>query len=67
MMVLFVDKLFSMQRANLGDPLFVAGLDEYQAEMLNETTAARIRGEISDAHTQNVSVYQPTGLVGISE
>ena len=64
---MFADELFFMQRANLGDPFFVAGLDEYQAEMLNETTAARIRGKISDVHTQNVSAYQPTGLVGISE
>jgi len=35
--------------------------------MLNETTAARIRSEISDFHTQNVSEYTPSGLVGISE
>ena len=30
------------ERSNLGDPLFVPGLDEYQAEMLNETTAQRV-------------------------
>ena len=50
------------QRSNLGDPSFVEGLDEYQQEMLNETTAARIRSEISDFHTLNVSAYDPTGL-----
>lgn len=50
------------ERANLGDPLFVPGLDEYQSEMLNETTAARIRSEISDIHTLNVSAYDPKGL-----
>ena len=55
------------ERANLGDPLFVEGLDEYQAEMLNETTAIRVRSEISDFHTLNVSEYSPTGLVGIDE
>lgn len=55
------------ERANLGDPLFVPGLDEYQAEMLNATTAVRIRSEISDFHTQNVSAYQPTGLIGIAD
>ena len=31
-----------MQRSNLGDPSFVKGLDEYQSEMLNETTAERV-------------------------
>ncbi|KAL8946105.1 MAG: hypothetical protein Q9222_007453 [Ikaeria aurantiellina] len=50
------------ERANLGDPLFVPGLDEYQSEMLNETTAARIRSQISDFRTQNVSAYDPKGL-----
>ncbi|KAI4248621.1 MAG: hypothetical protein LQ352_005885 [Teloschistes flavicans] len=50
------------ERANLGDPLFVPGLDEYQSEMLNETTAARVRSEISDFHTLNVSAYDPAGL-----
>lgn len=55
------------ERSNLGDPLFVPGLDEYQAEMLNETTAERVRSEISDFHTQSVSAYSPTGLVGIDE
>ena len=55
------------ERSNLGDPLFVPGLDEYQAEMLNETTAARIRGKISDAATLSVPEYAPTGLIGIDE
>lgn len=50
------------QRAYLGDPLFVPGLDEYQQEMLNETTAERVRSKISDFHTLNVSAYDPTGL-----
>lgn len=55
------------ERSNLGDPLFVEGLDEYQAEMLNDTTAVRIRSEISDFRTQDVSAYTPTGLIGIDE
>ena len=55
------------ERSNLGDPLFVEGLDEYQAEMLNETTAERVRSKIEDFATQNVSAYSPTGLVGIDE
>ncbi|KAL8932446.1 MAG: hypothetical protein Q9216_006831 [Gyalolechia sp. 2 TL-2023] len=50
------------ERANLGDPLFVEGLDEYQEEMLNATTAARRRSEISDLRTLNVSDYNPSGL-----
>ncbi|KAI4150156.1 MAG: hypothetical protein L6R39_002330 [Caloplaca ligustica] len=50
------------ERANLGDPLFVPGLDEYQKEMLNDTTAARVRSKISDIQTLNVSAYDPTGL-----
>ncbi|KAL9608063.1 MAG: hypothetical protein Q9167_007076 [Letrouitia subvulpina] len=50
------------QRSNLGDPSFVPGLDEYQKEMINETTAARTRSQISDVRTLNVSEYDPTGL-----
>ncbi|KAL9034959.1 MAG: hypothetical protein Q9214_006807, partial [Letrouitia sp. 1 TL-2023] len=50
------------QRSNLGDPSFVPGLDEYQREMINETTAARTRSQISDVRTLNVSEYDPTGL-----
>lgn len=50
------------ERAYLGDPLYVAGLDEYQQEMLNETTAESVRSKISDFHTLNVSAYDPTGL-----
>ncbi|KAK3168404.1 hypothetical protein OEA41_004851 [Lepraria neglecta] len=50
------------ERANLGDPSFVEGLDVYQDEMLNETTAENIRSRISDFHTLNVSAYNPQGL-----
>lgn len=38
------------------------GLDVYQDEMLNETTAESVRSRISDFHTLNVSAYDPTGL-----
>ena len=55
------------ERSNLGDPSFVQGLGEYQAEMLNETTARRIRGEIVDTGTLDVQAYSPTGLVGVDE
>ncbi|KAL8682876.1 MAG: hypothetical protein Q9186_001122 [Xanthomendoza sp. 1 TL-2023] len=50
------------ERANLGDPLFVPGLDEYQSQMLNDTTGARVRSQISDVRTLNVSDYDPKGL-----
>ncbi|KAH0345851.1 gamma-glutamyltransferase, partial [Aureobasidium melanogenum] len=49
-------------RASMGDPLFVEGMDEYQAEILNATTAANVRHLISDTHTLNVSAYDPRGL-----
>jgi gamma-glutamyltranspeptidase / glutathione hydrolase len=50
------------QRSNLGDPLFVPGLDRYQEGMLSSDTAAEIRGKISDFTTLNVSAYDPSGL-----
>ena len=51
-----------LQRANLGDPYFVKGLDEYQQEMTNETTAEGIRARLSDTHTLDVAQYDPKGL-----
>ncbi|KAI1206990.1 gamma-glutamyltranspeptidase [Annulohypoxylon truncatum] len=51
------------QRAKLGDPLFVDGVDKYQTEMVSEATAAEVRSKISDFTTQsNVSYYDPEGL-----
>ncbi|KAL2004692.1 hypothetical protein VTN00DRAFT_3220 [Thermoascus crustaceus] len=50
------------ERTNLGDPSFVDGLDEYQRDMLNDSTVRQIRGRISDFHTQNVSAYDPHGI-----
>lgn len=50
------------QRTELGDPLFVDGLDAYQASMLSSATAAEIRSKISDFHTLNVSAYNPAGF-----
>ncbi|KAI9827416.1 MAG: hypothetical protein M1819_006957 [Sarea resinae] len=49
-------------RAQLGDPAFVPGLDAYEHDMMNASTAAGIRAKISDRHTQNVSAYNPSGL-----
>ncbi|KAK1143611.1 hypothetical protein N8T08_006221 [Aspergillus melleus] len=48
-------------RTNLGDPLFLDGLDEYQKDMLKQSTIDEIRHKLSDLRTQNVSVYDPQG------
>ncbi|KAI9037268.1 gamma-glutamyltransferase [Aspergillus affinis] len=48
-------------RTNLGDPLFLDGLDEYQKDMLKQSTIDEIRHKLSDLRTQNVSVYDPEG------
>ncbi|KAI0837018.1 gamma-glutamyltranspeptidase [Hypoxylon sp. FL0890] len=50
------------QRAKLGDPFFVEGLDEYQDSMLTDETATEIRSKISDFSTHNVSYYDADGL-----
>ncbi|KAF2474743.1 gamma-glutamyltranspeptidase-like protein [Lindgomyces ingoldianus] len=50
------------ERSNLGDPLFLSGIDKYQDEMISATTAAEIRSKISDTETYEVSYYNPTGL-----
>ncbi|KAI0107756.1 gamma-glutamyltransferase 1 [Nemania sp. FL0031] len=50
------------QRTELGDPLFVDGLDAYQQSMLSAETAAEVRSKISDFHTLNVSAYNPMGF-----
>lgn len=46
----------------LGDPSFVEGMDAFEALMLKASTAAEIRGKISDHHTKNVSHYDPKRL-----
>ncbi|KAM3414486.1 Glutathione hydrolase [Cercospora zeina] len=50
------------QRAKLGDPLFVGGLDQYQDDMLGEETASAVRARISPEQTFNISYYDPAGL-----
>ncbi|KAF2670001.1 gamma-glutamyltranspeptidase 1 precursor [Microthyrium microscopicum] len=51
------------QRLYLADPYFVAGMPEFEDEMINATTAAANRAKISDTQTQNISYYDPAGLV----
>lgn len=59
-------RLTLAQRSSLGDPSFVEGLDMYQQQMLNDTTAVDIRSRISDVQTLNVSAYDPKGLESLS-
>lgn len=42
-------------------------MDTYQMEMINDTTAANTRSKISDAHTLNVSAYDPLGYITLAE
>jgi gamma-glutamyltranspeptidase/glutathione hydrolase len=46
-------------RSKLGDPDFYKNMDTFEAEMITEETANRIRGSISDDRTKNVSEYGP--------
>lgn len=50
------------QRTELGDPLFVEGLDAYQDAMITAETGAEVRSKISDFRTLNVSDYNPMGF-----
>ncbi|KAF2831966.1 gamma-glutamyltranspeptidase-like protein [Ophiobolus disseminans] len=49
-------------RSNLGDPLYLKGIDAYQEAMLTAATAAEVRSKISDTKTFNVSYYNPSGF-----
>lgn len=46
-------------RAELGDPDFFGYMAGFEAQMLKQATAERIRRRISDKHTHNVSHYSP--------
>ncbi|KAJ6109640.1 Gamma-glutamyltranspeptidase [Penicillium sp. IBT 16267x] len=50
------------QRTEMGDPLFVPGLAEYERSLLEQSTVDEIRGKISDTHTLDVSAYDPAGI-----
>jgi gamma-glutamyltranspeptidase/glutathione hydrolase len=52
-------------RANLGDPLFLSGIDAYQNAMISSSTATEIRSKIDDTRTFNTSYYNPAGLESI--
>ncbi|TID25592.1 gamma-glutamyltransferase 1 [Venturia nashicola] len=55
------------QRTLMGDPDFVSNMDIYQKEIINATTAAKTRSLISDIYTQNVSYYNPSGYVVLTD
>lgn len=48
-------------RTNLGDPLFVEGLADYEKSMLTKETAREVRGKISDTTSYGVEYYNPNG------
>lgn len=54
-------------RTNLGDPSFVSGMAEYQAEMLSQKTAGEIRAKISNYTSYNVSYYDPDEVAVLSD
>lgn len=54
-------------RTELGDPSFVSGMAEYQAEMLSAATAADIRSKISNYTTYNTSWYDPDNIEILSD
>ncbi|KAF2752833.1 gamma-glutamyltranspeptidase [Pseudovirgaria hyperparasitica] len=49
-------------RTELGDPLFLADMDEYVQDMISNDLALAVKGRISDSHTLNASAYDPKGL-----
>ncbi|KAL9100812.1 MAG: hypothetical protein Q9163_003860 [Psora crenata] len=55
------------KRASFGDPDYVTGLREFELDMLSESFANATREKISDAHTLNVSAYDPKGFEVLSD
>lgn len=53
------------QRAELGDPSFVDGLEEFTRDMISDEFAEEVRSKISDDQTFNISYYNPDGLESI--
>ncbi|KAF4443235.1 gamma-glutamyltransferase [Fusarium acutatum] len=49
-------------RLHLGDPDFVDGIPELEHEMLNATTAEKIRSKIDPRKTQKIEKYDPNGI-----
>ena len=53
------------QRAELGDPSYVDGLEEFTKDMISDEFAEEVRSKISDTQTFNISYYNPAGLESI--
>lgn len=49
------------ERANLGDPLYLSGLQTYEDQMISEAVAEEVRAKITDV-SHNTSYYDPAGL-----
>jgi gamma-glutamyltranspeptidase/glutathione hydrolase len=50
------------ERTNLGDPLFLSNITQYQEQMLSGESAVEIRGKINDTKTLSVEAYDPSGI-----
>ncbi|EME81579.1 uncharacterized protein MYCFIDRAFT_32768 [Pseudocercospora fijiensis CIRAD86] len=50
------------QRMKLGDPSFVAHMDQFEDYMISTSTATDIRSRISDTHTLPLSAYNPDNM-----
>ena len=55
------------ERANLGDPSFVSGLEDYTHQMISAKAGEETRAKISDTKTYNVSYYDPKALSILSD
>lgn len=49
------------ERANLGDPLYLQGLQTYEDQMLSDSVAQEVRAKITNV-THPVAYYDPAGL-----
>lgn len=54
------------ERSNLGDPLFLTGLQAYEDSMTSAATAALVRSKITDV-AHNRSYYDPSGLATLTD
>lgn len=63
---LYFQVLTIFKRTELGDPLFVDGMAQYEEDMLKQATINEIRSKISDQHTLNVSSYDPSGIESLN-
>lgn len=53
------------ERTNLGDPSFVAGLQDYEDNMISVKTAEEVRSKIT-GRSHNISYYDPPGIESLN-